>query len=410
MADTCLRPPVQAPGPVITDTLSGMSAAVASESNADHAAVGRRPDYLFIHNMRFWSMVAIVAIHTVALLGSNTGLLRIPYALLLVQPFKFGTICFFLVSGFLMGDRLPSCRPADYMKRRLDRLFLPWLFWVLFTLAAQELFSSSHPTLRLLWNPHLFRAVRHDARSLVMFTSFWFVPNLVIAMCCLVVFRKRLNDLRVGAVFLAMNLFYTVNIYFHWVATSHTEALFGFVFYLWLGAWCARNIGRVRAWSDRLDSRLLTPLILLSALAAVAEAHLISPRDMAGQNTIRITNQIFSLLVSLALFRLRGRTWPRFVDVSRHTYGVYLIHSVVILILAGVLSHQLWWRTPLGSLAAGILLWVVSYTVSLGVTVVLSSEPGLAWTVGARTKKKPAHAVKPGAQPLLPAAPLVPSA
>ena len=68
----------------------------------------RELDHLFVHNLRFWSMVSIIAVHCsrefeFARESSPTHL-----GIAIITTFKFGTIGFFLVSGFLLGERVDS--------------------------------------------------------------------------------------------------------------------------------------------------------------------------------------------------------------------------------------------------------------------------------------------------------------
>src|ERR1700751_3180095 len=72
-------------------------------------------NHLFANNVRFLSMAAIIGIHTLDNYPSAVALTSIPpYLFYLVQPLKFGTIGFFLVSGFLFGERIEKHSPFEY--------------------------------------------------------------------------------------------------------------------------------------------------------------------------------------------------------------------------------------------------------------------------------------------------------
>ena len=73
-----------------------------SDSNPMNAYLdGER--HIFVDNVRFWSMIGIVAIHSasVFIVIENTHPLLIAA---LLAPAKFGTIGFFLISGFLLAS------------------------------------------------------------------------------------------------------------------------------------------------------------------------------------------------------------------------------------------------------------------------------------------------------------------
>lgn len=81
-------------------------------------------NHLFANNVRFLSMAAIIGIHTLENYPGAVMLTSIPPKFLyLLQPLKFGTIGFFLVSGFLFGERIEKHSSFEYFKRRLRGSF-----------------------------------------------------------------------------------------------------------------------------------------------------------------------------------------------------------------------------------------------------------------------------------------------
>jgi hypothetical protein len=83
-----------------------------------------RNNHLFVSNVRFWSMLGIVAVHsapTLLLINGTQWYLSAA----LTALFKFGTIGFFLISGFLLGERVDQQRPMEYFLRRVRRSFYP---------------------------------------------------------------------------------------------------------------------------------------------------------------------------------------------------------------------------------------------------------------------------------------------
>lgn len=346
--------------------------------------------HLFVDNVRFWSMFAVVAIHSTGVF--NTIGVRSP---LLIQasltPVKFGTIAFFLISGFLLGERIESCKPIEYLGRRLRRIFLPWMFWVSLMTAFLLAADALHHRIAVRFAMEEVPIVWGKLFSCIATTAFWFVPNLLLSLCILLLLRRYLRDVRLGVVLFGINLFYVVNIYMRWLPSLHTEALFGFVFYLWLGAYASWNFGVLIRWLARVRMNALVGLAVSTGLLAFGEArildHLGSPDP---NNTLRLSNQIFSIAVVLLILKLRHATWPRFVDVRNHTFGIYLSHSMILAIMLGVLRRSLALITPghlLNSSLEGLALWVVTtavtYSISLSVTKVIAGRPTLRWMVGA---------------------------
>jgi peptidoglycan/LPS O-acetylase OafA/YrhL len=310
-----------------------------------------------------------------------------PELALMVQPFKFGTIGFFLISGFLLGDRLPGSRPLAYLRRRANRIVPAWALWY----ALQVLFVTGRHLLQdrpLTLGAHRVVATLFDAAGICLTgTALWFVPNFILALTLVVLLGRWLNDLRTGAVLLTFSLFYALNIYGGWVPPKHTEALLGFVFYLWLGAWCALRKEQLQRWIEGVPKVWLFLLIGLAGAAAVAEFAVLSERHSSDpMNTLRFSNQIYSVLVVILLLQFRRRTWPRSVNVAQTTYGIYLTHSFVVSVsfsaaTAILLAHGRF-LGPAGILVSWLLLAPTCYLLSLQMASFIAARPSWRWAVG----------------------------
>jgi len=373
-----------------------------SDSNPMNAYLdGER--HIFVDNVRFWSMVGIVAIHSasVFIVIENTHPLLIAA---LVAPAKFGTIGFFLISGFLLGERLDRCRPMEYLGRRLQKVFLPWLFWL--SLLAVTLMAADviHHRVTLAFAIDSLRFIGLTYSRCVTETAFWFVPNLLLSLCVLLLFRRHLNDLRLGAALLAINLFYVVNIYTLWLPSSHAKAMFGFVFYLWLGTYASHHFGSVTQWVSRIGIRVFAVLAVLTGLVAFGEAcvlsHLKSPDP---NNSLRLSNQVFSIVMVLLILKLGRAAWPRFINVRSETFGIYLSHTLVLYVGLSAAKRMLLETLPgslLNSYAGGLALWLIvtalTYSVCVAFTKAVVGRSYLRWMVGARSTE-----VRPKSTPRL---------
>jgi hypothetical protein len=221
-------------------------------------------------------------------------------------------------------------------------------------------------------------------------TAFWFVPNLLIALALLLVCRRYLKSVWTGLLFLGMSLFYGVNIYGHWIPVLHTQAAFGFVFYLWLGAWCAWHFRELEERLARIPAGVMLGLILLTLGLGMAESKLLlGLGSIDPLNTLRITNQAYSVAVVLAIVRLKRTAWPRFVDVREQTFGLYLTHTAgVALVCFGLERLHPGSVLPSGWPGGLMALWVIPamivlvYGGCLLVVSALHSIPQLRWVVG----------------------------
>ena len=276
----------------------------------------------------------------------------------------------------------------------------PWALWaVLFALLPFAKETLLHRTI-LSTDSGLWPQLKHRAVDVLFYSNYWFVPNFLLALGLLLLFKRYLDDLRFGGFLLCMSLFYGVNIYHHWVPSHHTAAIFGFVFYLWLGNWVSRN---AQVFLPILQGVKFAPLLIAIAVTgsiAVFEAYLLSSVDSEDMmNTLRISNQVFSLLVVFAFMKIPHATWPSFVNVRTTTFGLYLVHPTLGLFLhslvfslgayllrdqwgsfIGNLDHVM--ARPLTSLSIWAATFVAYYGGSLALTQLLVRWPRLRWTVG----------------------------
>ncbi|HEX4312006.1 MAG TPA: acyltransferase [Acidobacteriaceae bacterium] len=365
-------------------SLRGVPARSASPIPVASRQAATDGNHLFANNVRFLSMVAIVGIHCL----ETYPCFHLPQ-IYLIQPLKFGTIAFFLVAGFLFGERIDRDSSLRYYGRRLKNVFLPWSFWYLVYCGFLVAAAVWHGRISL-HSGNLLHQVGPIFSFGLLNTAYWFVPNLLVALAVLLIFRRVLKDIRMGGVFLLLSLFYAINIYGHWIAEQHPRAVFGFVFYLWLGAWGSWHFSTVEKWLSRISPAVMMGLVLLTTALALGEAKLLlSLHSSDPTNSLRITNQLFSVVVVLAIMKLRHAVWPRFVDVRAHTFGLYLTHTAALALCGAILVRlvppggpaHFWSRAP-GMLVLLVTIFGCVYGGCLLLVRLLLSCRWLRWTVG----------------------------
>jgi membrane-bound acyltransferase YfiQ involved in biofilm formation len=356
------------------------------------ASSDSRPNHVFVDAVRFWSMFAVVALHS--LQSFRFFRYSNEFTPLAIQCFfKFGTISFFLISGFLLGERIDKGSARSYLGKRLKNLFIPWSLWfgiiVLYLLGSDTLHRRMDLTSLSAWCHEAWLDVMAGAFG----TSFWFVPNLALGMCVLLLFRRHLDSVRLGLFLFAINLIYVVNIYFQWFPASHTTALFAYVSHLWLGSFVARNFARFSQFMERVSIPSLGVCCVLAYVVACGETRLLSfLHSEDATNTLRASNQIFAVLVVLLLFKLKAPSWPRFVNVREQTYGIYLMHYVLLRAYCAVIvrvSARCGLAHPslVAALLLCLLLFLLSYGSSLVATILLAKVSGLRWTIGLKPER-----------------------
>jgi surface polysaccharide O-acyltransferase-like enzyme len=340
-------------------------------------------------NIRFWCMFSIVALHGLAVF-SLLPLQTSAFSDALATLFKFATIGFFLISGLLLQHDLERLSSLALLSKRIRKVLLPWTFWCALFIAF--LTATNHAEHRgpFEHGTSFAAGLLHEAIRGLTTTSLWFVPNLLIGLAILLLFRRHLESLRLGAVLLAANLFYTVNVYAHWVAPDHPRALFAFVIYLWLGRFAATRLPQLAMLLERISTPLLLSATLLAAAAAFAEAQLLHHlHSTDALNTLRPTNQLFSILVVLCIAKLRRSTWPGFVDIPRHIFGIYLSHALLVSIVISLIRRML--ELPaFAALQASVplrfTLWIaatcITWTSGFLLSRSIAASPRLCWMQG----------------------------
>jgi surface polysaccharide O-acyltransferase-like enzyme len=341
-------------------------------------------------------MFAVVALHCtrVFTLGASEDS-AVYYAA--ATLFKFATIGFFLVSGFLLQRNLQTCGSLELLRKRIRKVFVPWLFWGALFVAV--LGASDFAQHRAPFGPGVSVAaglVSEATRGLTT-TALWFVPNLIVGLAVLLIFRRHLQSLWLGGALLLVNLFYTANIYSQWMPAGHTRALFAFIFYLWFGQSAGKHLQAFSRTLSNISSAHLVSLTLGAAVAAFCEGRLLLHLHATDPlNTLRFSNQIFSVLVVLCLCKLPTAIWPRFVDVPRHTFGIYLSHALIVGILLTLMRHLL--ESPrFAAVSSNVVLRIglwgaataVAWTTGFLLSRRIASTRSLCWMLG----------ISPGALP-----------
>lgn len=347
--------------------------------------------YLFVDNARFLSILSIVLIHTDLFSRKFTFLEG-----LIIQLRGFGVLTFFIISAFLMASKLSDQGSSrfTYWKNRLERLGKPWAVWL-------GIYVSLDVAKQLALGRFSPADLPSEVLFAIFYAAFWYVPMVLFSLAVLLVFRRYWDQLWFGAILLVISLIHGVNQYFRWFPHDHTVAFFGFLFYLWLGVQLYRNFGKVQAFIAKLPWAMLLGAGALAYGLAVAEAQLILRIGyLDAYNALKVSNQIYAMVVLAILIKLPVRLVPSFIQVRKESYGIYLTHLVVASLCMGFLDLMLWLLTPDKSFTffdrlvevvtnpwERVGLWfawfAVVYTLSLLLTKALR-QTRLAWIVGAK--------------------------
>ncbi|MBT2559663.1 acyltransferase [Pedobacter sp. ISL-68] len=294
-----------------------------------------KKNFDFVDTIRCISMIGIVFEHASVFYGfSYINKLDTFVEVSVMQFFKFGTISFFLIGGFLINYKFQEYTPGQYLRNRFKNTIKPWLFWILVFVLLDFLdryvaYSKGSDD-RIV--THFFAYAGDRIVSTLFFTSYWFILNFLICISLLLIFKRYLYSIWFGVILGFISIFYSFNLYHHWIITQHSTALFGFVFYLWLGVYMNRYYDHFKKWIEK------TPLISLILAVVVAflladweAAYLLKSGNPDPYNTLRISNIIYSIVAFVLMLKIGNiPSLQKRIDPRNTTFGIYLIHAVVI--------------------------------------------------------------------------------
>jgi len=300
-----------------------------------------KANYDFIDSLRFIAIITIVIEHSYMWPKSlyfNT-LSEQWIQTLTMQIFKFGTVTFYILAGFLIGDKIKTTTSLAYLKRRFDGTFKPWLFWLslfLILIYADLMViyfkGGDFPGGDKPW------AFLGDKLYYIVFdTSFWFILNFLGSISILLIFRKYLYSYKLGIFLAICSFFYSINLYYEWIPSRHTTAVLGFVFYLWLGVIMHKYYDLFNVWIKKRSLVLLWTLTIITFVISCLESIYLmnSGIEHAGvrvdpYNTLRFTNIVYSLVTFLLLYKIGNLKFIKNLNPRSTTYGIHLIHFIII--------------------------------------------------------------------------------
>lgn len=305
-----------------------------------------KPDFAFIDTIRFISMAAIVYEHASLFIeylklkswefNNNEAIVSSLY----INAGKFGTIIFFLIAGFLIHSKTEEYTAKQYLSRRVNNIFKPWFIFTLIFLVLiffKDFIKYKIGRGHIEYHgfiPFFFEKITET----IFYSSFWFVLNLFICICILFLFKKYLYKLATGFFFAACTFFYSINIYRGQFPTEHTTAIFGFIFFLWLGLILHKNYTKFKNWISNTSYLYLGLLVFATFSFSVIESvYLIKIGSNDPFNTLRISNIFFSLSSFLLLMKVGDIKVINKFKPRQSTFGIYLVHMIMILLLIPLL-------------------------------------------------------------------------
>jgi hypothetical protein len=286
-------------------------------------------NYPFVDWIRMISMVGIIWAHTPSFDTNQSfgDLDNLPLYFFFVAFFKFGVICFFMISGFLLARKMNEVPARQYFKNRVKVTLYPYLF-AFALIILLFLFKT-----QVLNQPSGYSFGSYV--SFMFFTSaLWFLPNYWVSLLALLSFKKYLNSIFLGLGFLTLTAIFTYFYVYTEYARPHAHALFGFVFYLWLGYYVGRK--RLHLYFEHWNLPLLILVFISCYILTSVECLLLFQADLKEPlSTLRLTNQLYSISAFVLMVRVfRKPIVSKLFNPRKETFGIYLYHMFPLAVLA----------------------------------------------------------------------------
>lgn len=347
-------------------------------------------NYSFVDTIRCISMIGIVFLHCSVFWGVKyTSFSETIIETAVMQVLKFSTIAFFLIGGFLINHKFNEYTAVQYLKNRFKNTVKPWLFWVcvffVLDIIGQVIISSRFGSSDA--SDNLPKYLIEETGHILFYTSYWFIPNFLICIALLLIFKKYLYNIWFGIFLGMLSVFYSVNLYGNWVPTEHSTALFGFVFYLWLGVMLNKHFQKAMAFINKTTwNKLILINIIFFVLSVVEGIYLNRLGSGDSFDTLKFTNILYSLSMFAALLKIGGIDFIQSKLNPRHTtFGIYLIHQVLIVNVLPLIFTPLKINPTLLNASSNIIFtlvrFVIVYLLSFFLTVGIGKTK-MKWVVG----------------------------
>lgn len=346
-----------------------------------------KKNFDFIDSIRCISMMCIVFEHSahVGIYLFKGLTINNLFYMSLIQLAKPGTIAFFLLAGFLIGSKFKDYTPIEYFKRRLSNTFVPWIIWSLFFVLTMswKMWVISHKETDF----NFLDLILKSFEDVYLFSSYWFIINFLICIGTLLIFRKYLYSTWLGVVLLAFTLTYSVNIYYEWFPPMHTYAMFGFIFFLWLGAQMNRYWDKIQEFINRISYSLLSFLFILTLALSIFEVTVLyKMKSTDPYNTLRFSNILYSLVAFVILLKIKEFSFTKYFKPRETTFGIYLVHYILVYNLLAEILRPFHF-TPIqdlsvvGILMISLLRFIVIYSLTFAIVSAINKTK-LKWIIG----------------------------
>lgn len=247
-----------------------------------------------------------------------------------MQLGRVGTIPFFIISGFFLTPKFKSFTVGSFLQYRWQTVILPWLFFISLCVVLQSC--------QVLFNTGVMPSPGKLFIAAIFHAAYWFIPVSLFSACFLIAFKKYIDKQWFAFVLVCSTLFYCVNLHYYWVAVNHTKSVIGYTLFMWLGMQFHNHL----LLADRLLNRtnfvtIVITTLLLFCISCLEAIYLKRKGCADAFASIRFSNILLSTVLVIVFFKSRRVMLVEKLKPQKYVYGVYLIHSLILLAAAPVI-------------------------------------------------------------------------
>lgn len=306
---------------------------------------------------KFWAIFFVVSVHTGPFIGTKVLSIDGEYINFIINTFaRFGVPFFFVVSGFLFGQKiLITINTKEYFKRYLKKILKLFIYWYIFYVMYN---------FTLIIVKAILKGISLKEEIVNYFTSFigvkesmlfiiyggiagpntnhlWYLSALIWCIIIVYIFDK-INQLNI-LLFISF-LLNVIGLFGQTYAGILDLELFGYnvqtrdavffgLFYTTLGCYFAFNYNWIKQKTDRLKSSTFIALFFVFSIIQIGErvmAHIFWENEIRAEDFYLST--IF-LTTCLFLFVMKnGHIGKKSIltKVGKNSVGIYVSHALFI--------------------------------------------------------------------------------
>lgn len=281
-----------------------------------------------IANLRVIAIMAIILNHAQIGIEADThySLMYLTYG----QLSKFGSLLFMIISGFLFEKTVSKYTTEQLLYRKTTTILVPSLLfilpWIILNIGVLPFIGEQTAVINKSF-------IYSELYNIFFRSIYWFPINLflILIINSFIRGRRSLKLLLIPAVLITV--FYSVNIYYHWVPRRHNSAILAFFTFFFAGRLLHIYYPRVKTTIINVFRNLWLKvlfygLIITLFVCAVFESYYIQ-QNVHGtdpNNILRMSNILYTMLFLIVLYGMRNKVDFTKYFADKTVFLIYLIH------------------------------------------------------------------------------------